>query len=210
MKHVFKKPMVTILDTSVLCDEEKYKEAYSAVSQERRKKVDAYRLPKDKRLSLGAGVLLEQGLARLGIQDYSLRYGENKKPYLVGCPKLFFSLSHSEPYAVCAFFDKEIGMDVERVSDVSEGVMRKVTTEKEYAFLQNLSAEQKKEQFTRLWTAKESYTKYLGTGLSLSPQTLEVTLGETLAIMHGGMAAGVVFTEHTQDGYKITVCHGAE
>ncbi len=205
----FEKPLVTILDTSVFADEEKFWAAYSAVSRERQQKVDAYRLPKDKHLSLGAGVLLEQGLSRLGIQNASLVCGENKKPYLKGCRNLFFSLSHSEPYAVCAFFDKEIGIDIEKLSEVSESVIKRVTTEKEYALLTKLGGEPKKEQFIRLWTVKESYVKYLGKGLSLSPGKLTVDFGENITIMHEGEKAEVVFQEFSLPGYKITVCYNA-
>jgi len=203
-----KEPLVMTLDTTVFCDGEKFSDAYSSMTEERKQKIDALLTEGDKRLSLGAGVLFGQGLKKLGIADGSLRYGDHKKPYLASCDNLFFSLSHAGVMSVCAFFEKEIGIDIEKVREVPSDVMQRVTTKAEYNHLSSLDEEKKIMEFTRLWTVKESYVKYLGTGLSFSPKTIEMTFDDKITLTHSGKTADVIFEEHTIDGYKLTVCYG--
>ncbi len=200
-------PMLTLLDTAVFGEREAYQTAYQSVSEQRRKKVDSYRLCKDKHLSLGAGVLLEQGLQHMGITEYSLAYGEHGKPYLADNESVFFNLSHSGTLAACVFYGKEIGMDIQKIKPIFDKLIKKVTTDTEFSYLMNHSEEERNFLFCRLWTAKESYMKYLGGGLSLSPKRLEVTLGKTLTMKHDGNAVSVKFEEQTLDSYALTMCY---
>lgn len=201
------KPIVKILDTSVFSDENEYQKAYISVSEERKNKVDFYRFPKDKFLSLGAGVLLREGLRQFGITEYSLRYGKNGKPYLGEYDNMFFNLSHSGVISAVAFYRTEIGVDIEKISDISKELVRKVTTKNEFSYIMGLDEEEQREQFFRLWTAKESYMKYIGTGLSLPPTDLEIDFGREISMMHLGKKVPIIFEEHTIEGYKITVCY---
>ncbi len=205
--HTLSEPLLTVFDTAVFGEKEAYQTAYRLVSTYRQRKVDSYRLCKDKHLSLGAGVLLEQGLHNLGITEYSLAYGEHGKPYLVDNESVFFSLSHSGTRAVCVFYEREIGVDIQKIKPVSDKLIKKVTTQTEYDYLMSCGEEERKLLFFRLWTAKESYLKYLGTGFSLSPKKLEVTFGKTITIKQNGKAASVVLEEQTLDGYALTMCY---
>ncbi len=207
MEICIEKPIVSVFDASCFVEKEKYDEAYLKVSEERRKKVDAYRFEKDKRLSLAAGLLLEEGLRQFGVENYSLRYGENNKPYLNGMDNLFFNLSHSGNFAVCALYDKEIGVDIEKISDVSEVLIRKVTAEREYNFLMSLNEIERKDVFFRIWAIKESYIKYLGTGLSVAPERLEIIFGDKIGIKHNGAVMPAVFEEYNIEGYRMALCY---
>ncbi len=204
------RPIVKVLDTSVFCDKEQFNNAYVLMSDERKSKIDALSSDKDKRLSLGAGVLFEEGLKEFGIADSSLCYGEHKKPYLKGNSSLFFSLSHSGKYCACAFYDKEIGIDIQKIKKVSDGTIKRVSAEREHAFLSCLDEDKKLQEFTRLWTIKESYMKYLGTGLTLAPKKIEIAFGEEIKLFHEGKKADVIFEEQSIDGYKLTVCYKRE
>lgn len=205
--HTLSEPLLTVFDTAVFGEEEAYQTAYRSVSTYRQRKVDSYRLCKDKHLSLGAGVLLEQGLHNLGITEYSLAYGEHGKPYLVDNESVFFSLSHSGTRAVCVFYEREIGVDIQKIKPVSDKLIKKVTTQTEYDYLMSCGEEERKLLFFRLWTAKESYLKYLGTGFSLSPKKLEVTFGKTITMTKDGNVASTVFDEQILDGYALTICY---
>lgn len=207
MRLILEKPAVSVFDTGAFEDEVLYQNCYRAVCEERRKKVDFFRFMNDKRLSLAAGYLFEQGLRERGVTDWSLRYGEFEKPYLKDTDNLFFSLSHSGNYAVCVFFDREIGIDIEQIAQVDAGLIRHVCTDSEYHYLMDISEKGRQEEFCRLWTAKESYMKLLGVGLSLPPEQLEVSFGKKLAIRHKGNVLPVLFQEYPIDGYKMTVCY---
>lgn len=205
--HALSKPLLTLLDTANFADEQTFQTAYQSVCEYRQKKVDSYRLLKDKFLSLGAGVLLERGLRNLGIADFSFSFGEHGKPYLADNSSVFFSLSHSGTLAACVFYHKEIGLDIQKIKSVSEKLIKKVTTQTEYDYLMSCDEEKRKTLFFRLWAAKESYLKYRGTGLSFSLKKLEVTFGETLTMKQEGNAVSAVFEEQSLDEYVLMFCH---
>lgn len=205
--HALSKPLLTLLDTANFADEQTFQTAYQSVSKYRQKKVDSYRLFKDKFLSLGAGVLLERGLRNLGIADFSFSFGEHGKPYLADNSSVFFSLSHSGTLAACVFYHKEIGLDIQKIKSVSEKLIKKVTTQTEYDYLMSCDEEKRKTLFFRLWAAKESYLKYRGKGLSFSLKKLEVTFGETLTMKQEGNAVLAVFKEQITDNYAVTMCY---
>ena len=54
--------------TDILSDTELFRQWYEVMPQDRRKKIDSFRFDKDKRLSLGAGILLFNGLRRYGAE----------------------------------------------------------------------------------------------------------------------------------------------
>ena len=66
------------MDTGVLEDAAHFACAYRSLSRGRQRKVDAFLFMKDKKLSLGAGLLLRQGLAAHGIDE--------QEAGLSGCP----------------------------------------------------------------------------------------------------------------------------
>ncbi|MBR2366812.1 MAG: 4'-phosphopantetheinyl transferase superfamily protein [Oscillospiraceae bacterium] len=153
--------------TGALCD---------SLSALRREKIARAGRDADKRLLLGAGLLLDRALHPFGLreQDAEITLGAHGKPYLAGRDDLFFSLSHSGSIALCAVSDRELGADVQECRDVREELLRRVCTEAEYAALASCAQEEKKKLFLRLWTAKESYLKYLGTGLTRDPGRLAI------------------------------------
>jgi len=200
------KTEIRVFDVDAFVEPSEFEAAYRAVDALRREKVDAIKSQSAKKRSLGAGYLLVKTLSEFGVKDVSIRLGKAGKPYLEGREDVFFSLSHSGKYAVAAFRNKEIGVDVEVISDVSEKVMRRVSTDREYAYLMSLDKEKRNAEFCRLWTAKESFVKLKGEGFSISPKRLEVSLGKSLTLTNDGKCEDVVFEEYELPGYKLTAC----
>lgn len=113
-------------DADALCDDAAYAKARARVSPARRDKADAFRIAKDRRLSLGAGLLLCEAFDRLGIEEPQLAFDENGKPYLPGREDVRFNLSHSGHYAALALSDEPVGVDVEQVRSFSEALVKRV------------------------------------------------------------------------------------
>lgn len=172
-------------DVSSLSDPKLFRASYSAVGDERQSKIDRLRRRGDKRLSLGAGILLRYALREYGtdgIPEYA--YGENGKPYIAGGP--YFSLSHSGNIAVCAVADCEVGVDVEEIGTANMKLARRFFQPEEYALLSSAgSDEERNELFFRFWTLKESLMKCTGLGLGLSPREFRAVPGES-ATEYGG------------------------
>lgn len=83
---------------------------------------------------------------------------EQGKPFFPEQPRLRFNLSHSGGLALCALSDEgEVGVDIELVKIRRPGLPRYVMSDAEFAAFDGSW-----EDFTRIWTLKESYTKFLG------------------------------------------------
>lgn len=206
------------MDTGVLEDAAHFACAYRSLSRGRQRKVDAFLFMKDKKLSLGAGLLLRQGLAAHGIdeQEAVIAYGENGKPYLPYYPDIHFNLSHSGGMAVAVFADTAVGCDVERIEAADLPLARQFFSEGEYRYLAGFPAGQQRDAaFYRLWTLKESFVKTIGAGLALPLDAFEIVI---MAGESGGKheqievrqnvdpAARYLFGEYCFGGYSVSVC----
>ncbi len=103
------------------------------------------------------------------------RDDEFGKPYIAELPELHFSISHSGGFWVCAFCDTEVGLDLQEVKIArEEQVARRFFHPSEIVWLE----EHGFDEFSRLWTYKESYVKYTGTGLRDGLDYFSVVNGE--------------------------------
>ena len=82
------------------------------VSPKRREKVIRYRMPDDRKRSLGAGIILREILRENGLNESDLRYSENEKPV---ADSVFFNVSHAGDYVVGVSSDCEVGCDIEKI-----------------------------------------------------------------------------------------------
>lgn len=157
-------------NVSCLKDEELFARLYSAVTRERREKVDRLRFDKDKRLSLGAGALLCLALSERGLpSEAELSYGENGKPYVADQDIFYFSLSHSSELAMCAVSDVEIGCDVERIGKYDGRIAGRFFSKAENDYIESFPDMAGRDAaFFRVWTRKESFLKATGLGFSVS------------------------------------------
>lgn len=118
----------------------------------------------EKNDSLLGRVLLGYALKKdYGIEAFSLKYGENEKPYLKE-HSVFFNISHSGDYVICSLSQSEIGCDVQTVGEYKEKIAKRYFTDKEKEILDK--SENPNEDFTKLWTLKESVLKKTGEGIS--------------------------------------------
>ena len=91
------KTKVFVLDCGLLSDEKEFNLWCEKMPPWRKEKISAAKAQDDKRLSLGAGILLEYTLKEY--DTASVSFSADGKPFLPSCP-LFFSISHSGDMAV--------------------------------------------------------------------------------------------------------------
>lgn len=170
--------LLYITDVSLLAGEKLYGAAYAAVPSRRKEKADRLRQPKDKMLSLGAGLLLRRAMRDCGIpEDVVPGLQGNGKPFFPAYPAFHFSLSHAGTYAVCAVSPRDVGCDVEQIrSDTDVMKLAKrffLPSEVEYLETKRVDA-LKTQEFFRLWTMKEAFMKVTGQGMKLPPDAFEI------------------------------------
>jgi len=74
----------------------------------------------------------------------------------------FWSLTHKPAYVGAVIGPETVGIDIEGIRDVSDGLIRKVGREEEWC----LAASDPASVFFRYWTAKEAVLKAAGVGMS--------------------------------------------
>lgn len=164
---------------------------------DRREKVLHFRFEKDRLLCLGAGLLAAFALREAGAGDLRLAFSKNGKPSLACCPGIHFNLSHSGTLAVCAVSDRPVGADVEALTPFAPEVSALCFQPREIEWLERQA--DRDLAFTRLWTRKESYLKYLGAGLSVPMNGFSALPGES-------PADGIALAEHAAQGHRLCVC----
>lgn len=99
------------------------------------------------------------------VNNISLDYHFNKKPYLASHPWLYFNVSHSEDFAVIAISRKKVGIDIEYMSEEFNftDVLSDIFEKKEILSIEN--AVNKIRAFYKSWTRKEAFVKALGKGI---------------------------------------------
>lgn len=98
----------------------------------------------------------------------SFLYNEHGAPYLEDGP--YFSISHCKQGIAVVVSDWPVGIDIEGLRKVDEGLVRKTMNIVEQA--QIAAAANPEQEFIRLWTRKEAYVKMQGTGIISDMQTI--------------------------------------
>lgn len=147
-------------------DPSDYETYYTLLSEDRRKEVDRFRFEKDKRLSVCGEMLAKERISKkcgIPVQDIHLIKDENGKPYAENI-NIHFNISHSGDYVICVISESPVGVDIELISDIKDSLIQYVCTENELRYVYQDKPETRK-RFFEIWTAKEAYFKYKGTGI---------------------------------------------
>ncbi len=139
------------------------------VSPERQQKIARYYHKSDKKLCLYAGLITRYGLSSISgqpLSNLSFLYKQHYKPLFLSDSKYDFNISHSDKFVLCCIScDTPVGADVSKINIAPFEIMPLVFHSKEIAYIESASPTQKSTLFYKIWTQKEAYTKYLGTGL---------------------------------------------
>lgn len=140
----------------------------SQLPQERQDRIKACRQEGDRQRCAGAGLLLQWSLAQWGVPPEAQQFVFNQfgKPFLRSRNDLFFSLSHSGPWVVCAIASHPVGVDIE--VRCPEPVARR--------HFHPLEQTSDPDSLLRIWSAKEAFLKAIGTGLTQSLDSFIVHL----------------------------------
>ena len=119
--------------------------------------------PKDRVLFLSrhARRALVRSAAKSGIRPGELLKDKNGVPLPFG--GTFWSLTHKTKYVAGVVAPTPIGIDIERIRDLSRGLFRKTAADREWALAG--TAEKSQMTFFRFWTSKEAVLKATGIGI---------------------------------------------
>lgn len=138
-------------DVSFLNDEACFREFLNKVGGNRKAYIEKCKIPEEKARRLGVWLALMFAFAENGLEfdENKIRYSATGKPFYLDNP-LYFNLSHSGKYAICAVSDIDVGVDIEKNS----------------ADLKYVSKKYPEISSVKDWTKKESCGKLTGKGLT--------------------------------------------
>jgi len=155
--------------------------------QEERQRADRFRREVDQirfTVTRGALRIILGELLVTPASALQFRYGAAGKPDIAAPTArhdIFFNVSHANDLAVIAVarggslgVDVEYAMRPEMILDVAE----RFFSPRESAVLRCLPSQDRSTAFYRCWTRKEAYLKALGTGLSKSLESFDVSLAD--------------------------------
>lgn len=167
--------------------------------------------PAQRQSSLLGYLMLEQLLIQYfpaNQTDYNLIITPKGKPQIATPPAPCFNISHSANNICCAVSPHNIGIDIEQERPVNLRIAKRYfsTTEQEMLFA--LPPSQQQSMFFTLWTLKESYLKYTGTGLSGSLGSFTIAFTPHPVIYSPqGLRLPVTTAHHMlPQGYHLSVC----
>lgn len=174
-----------------LMEDDFYQEALSKVGKDRQEKAEKMVQRTDKARSVAAGLLLLFAVEDCMTGEYTGEFGycalkqetgffwdgncyfkEHGKPMLPKELGLYFNLSHSGDYVLCAVSDTETGADIQKHERYADRLAERFFHPEEIAYLKE--AKDRKQCFYDLWCLKESCIKCTGRGLSTGLEKFSV------------------------------------
>ena len=181
--------------------------------EETRKKVNAFARSNDSQRSL-LGELLARHLLHKAtgepLPDKAFITGDKGKPAHDGFRGIHFNITHSGDWVAVALSSGSVGVDVERMRKIPDGLARRFFSEAENQWLDSAKNEaEQKDIFFTLWTLKESFLKAIGTGLtkSLSSFTILKKGNNHFELKQDKETRQFkLYNFDFRDGYKLSVC----
>lgn len=189
-------------DISSLQDPLIDKSKISVLPLERQNKILKYKLENDRKRSLGAGLIINKILLENNIEENSIRYTDNGKPYT---DNIYFNIAHSGNFAFGVSSQESIGCDVEIINKAHTEIAKKHFTKKEYNYL--LNSKDSLSAFYKIWTIKESYIKFTGNGLRTPLNSFEINFSDSeIYITENSKKAPCFITHFEFKKHSFAIC----
>ena len=159
---------IRYVDIAPLADPQ-YQILYTRASEFRQQRAHRYLRQQDKYRCITADALLRYALRQcFGSDQSEIARTAGGKPYLPDREDFHFNLSHSGRWVVIAWGGSPVGIDVETLS-IDEGkkmLAQRYFNPDEQSYLFAAQGQEWGRRFFEIWTKKESYLKFLGTGIN--------------------------------------------
>lgn len=192
--------------------EKKFRKLKKRLYPQRKAAVERLKNRKTAIMSLAAGLQLQEIVEKeCGISPDNLDIFTNKhgKPYIDRCHNFYFNISHSDDFLAVAYGNREMGIDVEKLKEHDMTVAKRCFTADEYDYVcqkhLNVHIGEQQYRFCRVWTMKEAYLKYRGTGISVPLNSFNVD--PVNGVVEG---EDVRIVTNVIDRYMISLCMSSE
>lgn len=192
--------IIYMINLNEFAEWNKYEYLKQFISKECRKRADKFYFVEDAKRTVGAELLVRYFLMlnyNMSNRDIELKCNQYGKPYIKNSNDLYFNISHSYDWIICAWSNHEIGVDLESIRHIDLDIARVQFCNDEYAYIMEFP-ELSYRRFMQIWTLKESYIKYTGKGLNIPLNSFSVNLDSN------GKCILKTILKHNQVYLKIT------
>lgn len=190
-------------------NQDTYGSLLQIISKENRERCGRFKFKKDALRTLYGELILRYVLVQqfsYKNEDIKMLKSDEGKPYVKDCP-IHFNISHSGDYVVCAFSEQPVGIDIEQIKEVDLSIAKRFFCQCEYEDLFAQDNSNRLNYFFSLWTLKESYIKWLGSGMSTPLNSFFFKIdGNSIFMTDTCRKAAPFFKQIPIDGYKLSIC----
>ena len=170
---------------------------FGLLSIEKQEKINKFKFDIDCKLSLYTELIVRYQICKeLNFLNEEIVFSKNQngKPFLLNNPEFKFNISHTRNALVVAFSDSEIGIDIESIKPIDLQIANRFFTSSEQEYIN--SHDNPDYAFYEVWTKKEAYIKYIGTGLSTPLNSFDVMDSKINSMLN----------TYTANKYVISTC----
>lgn len=145
--------------------EKEYDTFFSLMEKSKKKRILRLKNIDDKKRSVCAEMLVKREIAKkIGISPKKvvLDLLDGGKPFCKNAD-IHFNISHSGDYAVCAFGNFRVGIDIQKIVPYKEKTAERVCSKSELEAIEK--SPDKAAEFIKIWTKKEAVMKMKGIGI---------------------------------------------
>lgn len=181
------------------------------VSEEKKIRLIRFHRFEDAQRSLFGDILARYAICRrTGLRNGDLVFRKNDygKPMLIQPKGIYFNISHSGIFVVCAIDDRPVGIDVEEIKTMDMQIAKNYFTTEEYNGITSLPKDKQTEHFYDLWTLKESFIKADGRGLNIPLDSFSISKNSNRIILTSGEKEVNCYFKQLDiaSEYKLSVC----
>ncbi|MGX5475558.1 4'-phosphopantetheinyl transferase family protein [Bacillus toyonensis] len=141
-------------------------------------------------------------------EEIKFIYNEYGKPFFQNFSDFHFNISHSGEWVVCATANSNVGIDIERVSDIEAlKLANEFFSDEEFYDIPSMNSDEQINYFYDIWTLKESYIKTIGKGLYIPLNSFSIKKESRTLISYKNIPKDFYFRQYSiEPNYKISVC----
>jgi len=145
---------------------------------------------------------------KINNEEIRFKYNEYGKPFVENFSDFHFNLSHSGEWVVCTTANFNVGIDIEKISEIEAlKLANEFFSEEEFYDISNINSDEQINCFFDLWTLKESYIKTIGKGLYTPLNSFSIKKESRALILYKNIPKNFYFKQYNIDpNYKLSAC----
>ncbi|MGE6592949.1 4'-phosphopantetheinyl transferase family protein [Bacillus mycoides] len=145
---------------------------------------------------------------KISNEEIRFIYNEYGKPFVENFSDFHFNISHSGEWVVCGTANSNVGIDIEKVSEIEAlKLANEFFSDEEFYDISSMNSDEQINYFYDIWTLKESYIKTIGKGLYIPLNSFSIKKESRTLISYKNIPKDFYFRQYSiEPNYKISAC----